>query len=333
MSTKQIVIFMPRFIGDCINCTPAIKLLELSYPDAQITLVLRAVPALVFSRNTGYKIIIDERLSNKLRGILSLVKTLKKQNYDAAILMTNTLIDAVITKASGINNVIGYAQEMRKPLLKKALKLDTRRHYINRYAYLANAFCNNKHSILPDVNLFFDKKQSVLLNIDTLKVGFCIVNKAKLSRHYPTGHCAKTIELINQKVKEPLSFFLIGSPEEMTEAEQVVATCQKSNIENVQSIAGKTTILELIDTIADLDLLITVDSGPLHIAAATKTSTIALHSKGTSAFSTVCPKGPQVHVVNSRGGYIDDNDQVLDLLPEDIAEKALDILNEHNLLH
>ena len=315
---------MPRFIGDCINCTPAIKLLEKSYPDANISLVIRKVPALVFERDDIYQCIIDERPKHKVQGVLTLIKALKKQKFDVAILMTNTLIDALIVRASGIKDVIGYNKELRKPLLTKALKLDRHRHCINRYAYLANAFCDNQHKHLPEVSITFDKKQSVLENVNCLKIGFCIASGTKASRHYPIQHCAKTIELINNKLTANASFYMIGSSEEVKEAEQVVSLLQ--NNDNVHSIAGKTTITELIDTISDLDLLITVDSGPLHIASATKTLTIALHSKGTSAFSTVCPKSSLTHVINSRGGYIADNDQILDLLPEDIAEKAINLL-------
>ena len=188
----------------------------------------------------------------------------------------------------------------------KALHLDIRRHYINRYAYITNALCGNSHKMLPEVELFFDKTQSVLAGINKTKIGFCIVNKDKLSRHYPVIHSAEVIHLLNQQLQKPTSFYMLGAPEEAVEAEQVVSLCQEKGTVNIHSLAGKTTIAQLIDTIADLDLLITVDSGPLHVAAATKTTTIALQSKGTSPFSNVCPKGKQVTVINNAGNYIND---------------------------
>jgi heptosyltransferase-2 len=327
---SHIVVFMPRFLGDCINCTPALKLLETSYPKAKITLVIRSIPSQAFNRDEKFQLIIDERPKNKVQGMIALIKSLKNESFDAGILMTNTLIDAVLARISGVKNLIGYNKEMRKPLLTKALHLDIRRHYINRYAYITNALCENSHKNLPEVDLFYDTTQSVLADINKTKIGFCIVNKAKLSRHYPVRHAAEVINLLNQQLQKPTSFYMLGAPDETVEAEQVVSLCQEKGAVNIHSLAGKTTIAQLIDTIADLDLLITVDSGPLHVAAATKTTTIALQSKGTSPFSNVCPKGKQVTVINNAGNYINDDDQILDISPKLIAKIAIELIKNKN---
>ena len=45
---------------------------------------------------------------------------------------------------------------------------------------------------------------------------------------------------------------------------------------NIENLAGKTNIQELINEIADLDLFITGDSGPMHIAAAFKVPTVSI---------------------------------------------------------
>jgi heptosyltransferase-2 len=319
---------MPRFLGDCINCTPALKLIEMSYPNAKITLVIRRIPAQAFYRFNKYQFIIDERPKDKLKSILSLIKSLKNEGFDAGVLMTNTFMDAAIARLSNIKNLVGYNKEMRKPLLSNALKLDTRRHYINHYAYLGNALCGNQHKKLPTVELTHDKEKSVLFDIKITKIGFCIVSKNKISRHYPSTQCARVIELLNQKLNKEVAFYMLGASEEVNEAEQVVNICQEKNIPNVYSLAGKTTIPQLIDTIADLDLLVTVDSGPLHVAAATKTLTIALHGKGTSPFSNICPKGKQVTVLKNTGNYINDEYQILDISPSLISQTAVKLLRK-----
>lgn len=57
----------------------------------------------------------------------------------------------------------------------------------------------------------------------------------------------------------------------------------KNGILNYENLAGKTTIPELIEKIAGLDLFITNDSGPMHVAAAYKVKTIAIF--GPTKFS------------------------------------------------
>ena len=50
----------------------------------------------------------------------------------------------------------------------------------------------------------------------------------------------------------------------------------KKGINNYQNLAAKTTIKELISQIANLDLFITGDSGPMHLAAALQVPTVAI---------------------------------------------------------
>jgi len=49
-----------------------------------------------------------------------------------------------------------------------------------------------------------------------------------------------------------------------------------NGIKNVINLAGKTSIAKLVSHIAGLDLFITGDSGPMHIAAAYKVPTVAI---------------------------------------------------------
>jgi len=50
----------------------------------------------------------------------------------------------------------------------------------------------------------------------------------------------------------------------------------EKSVKNYQNLAGKTTIPELINHISHLDLFITGDSGPMHVAAAFEVPTVAI---------------------------------------------------------
>jgi heptosyltransferase-2 len=68
---------------------------------------------------------------------------------------------------------------------------------------------------------------------------------------------------------------------------------KKAGVANYTNLAGKTTIPELIRKISELDLFITGDSGPMHVAAAFQIPTVALfgptRDKETSQWKN--PKG------------------------------------------
>ncbi|MFT5164535.1 MAG: heptosyltransferase-2, partial [Alteromonadaceae bacterium] len=286
---KHIIVFMPSFLGDCINCTPALQLLRQQYPGVTLHLVIRAI-ANAFESDSDIDCIIDTRKKDGLPGIFKLIKTLKNLQASACVLMTNRLVDAFIAKMAGIPVRVGYDVEMRGKLLTHALNMNRNRHYINRYAYLTNALCNNAFEQMPLVQIESIVDTKFTVRSSGLKIGWCILSKHKLSRHYPASKTAEAIIGLDTALDE-VHQFMLGSPVETAEAQMAVELAKATGVQTVESLTGKTTIKELIDIVSSLDLLITVDSAALHIASATQTPIVALHSKGTSPFSLVCPKG------------------------------------------
>jgi heptosyltransferase-2 len=59
-------------------------------------------------------------------------------------------------------------------------------------------------------------------------------------------------------------------------ANDIEKELEKANSCNYQNIAGKTSIKELCQKIGGLDLFITGDSGPMHVAAAFNVPTVAI---------------------------------------------------------
>jgi len=323
---------MPRFLGDCVNCTASIELLRSYYPGASFYLVIQDYIRPLFELDHDIECLVDTRKTGKFQGTKRLVNQLQEIEADIAIMFTNKLVDALVAKLAGIPRRIGYNTELRSLLLTDSLKFDKCRHYINRYAYLANRACNDNLSNLPSVKLNYNRSLSNI-GSNRLTVGISILSPEKTSRHYPVESAIATIELLNKKLDIPFDVFMFGSAGEQKTAEQVSKQVNLTKACNIYNYAGQRSIPELVSDIAAVDLLITADSGPLHIASATKTATVALHSKGTSAFSMICPKGPNVLTVNSRGGFIKDDDQIIDLLPEDIVSAVLQLIESKRLVN
>jgi ADP-heptose:LPS heptosyltransferase len=79
---------------------------------------------------------------------------------------------------------------------------------------------------------------------------------------------------VADKLTEKLGarFFIFGGPGE----ESIASSIQGAMKHPATSLAGKLTLDELVYVMSRLDLLITNDSGPMHIAAAVKTPVVAL---------------------------------------------------------
>ncbi|MBT4732535.1 lipopolysaccharide heptosyltransferase II, partial [Candidatus Woesearchaeota archaeon] len=72
------------------------------------------------------------------------------------------------------------------------------------------------------------------------------------------------------------NIIIFGGPDETDIAGDIEQELINSGVTNYKNLAGNTTITELINKISNLDLFITGDSGPMHIAAAFQVPTVAI---------------------------------------------------------
>ena len=90
-------------------------------------------------------------------------------------------------------------------------------------------------------------------------------------RWYPEKFAKVAIELSSK-----YEILIFGGEDEIDIAFEIEKHLIKNDIVNYKNLAGKTTVSELIEQISNLDVFITGDSGPMHIAASFQIPTIAL---------------------------------------------------------
>ncbi len=293
----------------------AFELLKMEFKDANFTIVCKAHSKDVFRKKGICEFIIDDG------GKINLLKSIRNKHYDLGILFHNTLKDAVIFKLANIDKIIGYNNEGRKVFLDFYLKIDRARHYINHYANLVNSFLDNKYKTLPKIELY--SKKSELLKEDSLKlVGFTL-GSGKDSRSYPNK---LTLELFELLKKLNIHVVLLGDINEAKSYKELEHKLKELKIKYT-NISGKTTVGQLIDAISSLDVLITIDSSPLHIASGVGTKFITLLGKGTSAFDTVKPKVDFGTYLFEGQYIINDKDQISEIKPKLIANEIQKILH------
>jgi len=281
----NIIIKTPSFIGDTIMMLPALELLKLEYPYAKFTIVCKENCKDVFREKGIDKIIIDNTKGKKrVSKTFALIKTIKEDRYDLGVLFHNTFLDALSFKLSNIKTIIGYDKESRKILLDFWIKIDRSRHYVNHYANLVNQYLDNKYSILPPMKLNA-KKQNIISKDEKLLVGF-VLGSVKDTRGYPIEQSLELFELLKNR---GFHIVLLGDANDAPSNALYEKKLLNINTK-VTNLSAKTTVGEYIDTVNALDLLITIDTSAIHIAAATKTPFIALIGKGSSPFEVVKPK-------------------------------------------
>lgn len=322
MINNKIVVLLPKYIGDSVMATPALQLIEKAYPGAPVTVICRPLNTAIFLRSQ-YSVITDPRGVNRTKGTFELIKLLKKEAFDIGFLFSNTFLDALCFKLGNVKEIAGYKKEARTFLLHHSLKIDRGRHYVNRYAHLVNSFLGKPFEKLPPMAIPFTPEKSVVQKINNeMLIGFYFGGQNKKTKHYPNTSAIKVLEHISASGN--CRCILFGDKTEKETSDQLVSML--SSHVNYVDLTGKTSVTELVDTISVLDLLVTVDSSPMHIAAAVGTKFIAIYGKCPHPFTAVKPKVNFGHYVESLGEYIEDEDQMKDIYPETIAEKIHEIL-------
>lgn len=236
--------------------TPAIENLIKTYPDAQITLLGSFVSTQAFQ---GYpnikKVIIDDtkKSGNRYKNLISLAKSIGR--VDLAISFRRSISSKFMMFFIKAKKKFNYRRLTKKEI-----------HLCIRYNDFVNKVLNLKNEV-GDLRLYFKP-----FNYDKPTLGInpgATYGSAK--RWYPEEFAKIAIEM-----SKKYDIVIFGGPSETNIAKDIENELVSKGITNYQNLAGKTTIPELIEKIAGLDLFITNDSGPMHIAAAYKVKTVAI---------------------------------------------------------
>ncbi|WP_152021100.1 glycosyltransferase family 9 protein [Aliarcobacter butzleri] len=253
---KEIFIEIPSWLGDAIMATPAIENLIKTYPDAQITLLGSFVSTQAFQGYPNIKrVIVDDtkKSGNRYKNLISLAKSIGR--VDLAISFRRSISSKFMMLFIKAKKKFNYRRLTKKEI-----------HLCIRYNDFVNKVLNLQNEV-GDLKLYFKP-----FNYGKPTLGInpgATYGSAK--RWYPEEFAKIAIEM-----SKKYDIVIFGGPAETNIAKDIETELVSKGITNYQNLAGKTTIPELIEKIAGLDLFITNDSGPMHIAAAYKVKTIAI---------------------------------------------------------
>ncbi|WP_440054976.1 glycosyltransferase family 9 protein [Pseudoalteromonas sp. T1lg65] len=329
MNTNPILVVLPKFLGDAINALPAIKMLKQLYPDEKIYLFATPAVAKLLEREQTEQllILIAARSNNKLQQTYQRIKQIKPLGIKVAILLRGSLSEALVCKLANIPTRIGYPQNGRKPLLTHAPKLNKNHHYIHRYCRLVSLLAADRFSEyeLPTLSSCKSALLSLPSSLPIIGVYFGGLNKEH--RHYPLPLASETLNLLMSKT--PCQLVLLGDKSEQQENNALKQSANVST-ENLVDLTGRTSIPELIDVIASCDVLISIDSGPMHIAAAVNTPCVAVVGLGTSPWSLVAPKQSWVYPLTAAASTQLNDDKIIEAIaPQSIVETTFKAIGDN----
>ncbi len=293
---KRIVIRVPNWIGDAVMATASIEALIKLFPQASIYIAARPWVASVFKAHKGIKGIIELEYQEKttLKGLITNAKKIKSKDFDLALILPNSIESALVTFLARVPIRIGHNSQGRSLFLTHSVKVPefkkTRHevfYYLNLVSYIERYILKKSQTSIslyskeigsPALKLYVDKKSldsSKLLlkklNIDLNKglIGFNPGAAYGPAKCWPTDKFRELAGLISKNLSH--SILVFGTKREIPIAQEI---CKASS--KVYSLCGKTSLSEAIALISKLNLMVTNDSGLMHVAAALDIPSIAI---------------------------------------------------------
>jgi heptosyltransferase-2 len=273
---NKIFIEVPTWLGDAIMTTPAIENIIKTYPDAKIILLGSYISTQALGRFDNIeRIIVDEtkKRGNRYFNLFSLAKNIG--NVDLAISFRRSFSSKFMMFFINAQRKYSYRRLESKEI-----------HQVIRYNDFVNHVLNLKHEP-QDLSLYFD---AFVYDKPTLGINpGATYGSAK--RWYPIEFANVAIEM-----SKTHDIIIFGGPLEKDIAQDIENELVKQGVQNYTNLAGQTTVPELIEKIAGLDIFITNDSGPMHIAAAFKVNTYAIFGP-TKFTETNAWRNPNEHII------------------------------------
>ena len=314
---NRIVVRGTNWVGDAVMTVPALRELRRLFPDAHITLATRSWAEGLFEDAE----FLDDLMAHEgsgLRSVVNQVREWRRRRFDLAILLPNSLETALVASLARVPLRIGYATDGRQKLLTHPLDLPDSRssqhevfYYLNIIArlewlvYREQSFLNTQ----PDASLEVAEGRKVaagdLLRANGISgitettritdgrplIALCPGSINSRAKRWPAERYAA---LADRFVDEcGADVLLVGSA-----AEQEVSLDVSRRMHNKPvMLTGKTKLAELVAVLSLVDLLVTNDTGPAHIAAALGRPTLVIF--GPTNPVTTRPFSPFAEIVRS----------------------------------
>jgi len=249
----KLLIELPTWLGDCVMTTPAIENIIFKYPNCRIIFIGSRVSIELMRYHPNH---IDSMTLE--RNVFSLYSQIKKiGTVDMFLSFRSSMRTKLISFFLNSNKKFQYEK-----------KLYSFGHQVERY----NMFIN-------DSLLINRKPKNLVIYGANPKAGLSKpVMGINPGASYGSAKCwpyEKYAEVATSLSKK-FDILIFGGNKELNLVEKIESKLKENNCRNYVNLAGRTSTKELIDYISSLDLFITGDSGPMHIAAAFRIPTVSI---------------------------------------------------------
>jgi lipopolysaccharide heptosyltransferase II len=265
----RILVRSSNWLGDAVMTIPAVRAIKRGRPDAHVTMLTPAKLADLWSATKE----VDEVIRIEIgEGVFAVASKLRGK-FDAAVLLPNSLRTALEVWLAGIPRRVGYPGHYRHWLLnqvyrekksKKKATTTTRKHQAHHYLALAE-YCGANVSSALDVMF-----GSVVASSRVPRLGIVPGAEYGPAKRWLPERFAEVMRRMYEDTGAEWRMFGIEKDREIADDIQ-----SQSRVPCID-LVGKTTLRQLIEELRQCDLLLTNDTGTMHLAASLGVPVVAI---------------------------------------------------------
>jgi lipopolysaccharide heptosyltransferase II len=314
--------------------TPALQRLREAQPAAEITLLSHHKLADLWLRHPALNQVIEFRDEES---VFKLARRLQEGRFSVALVLPNSPRSALEVFLAGIPERIGYRRPWRNAFLNRKLlpgapAISTRKrsraevrqriefpgpplsvspeaHHVYQYLRLAAALGGRLEPLAPHIEVSESEVRAAkarlglgILRDGQLLLGLNAGAEYGPAKRWPRERFIEAAKSLQRQTK--CHWWIFGGKADEPLAQEMAAAIKTGNCgleSGVTNLAGQTTLRELCAGLRACDLLLTNDTGPMHLAAAVGTRVVALFGSTSPQLTAPGAPGDSDHRVLQAG--------------------------------
>lgn len=267
----------PSWVGDMIMAQGLYRALKAADPDLRIDVLAPAWSSAILGRMAEIEQVVVSPFGHgqfDMAGRRALARELKPVGYDRAIVLPNSWKSALVPWLAGIPRRTGFVGEFRFGLINDTRRLDRAglHRLVDRYRALAGAGPAGPADY-PLLRGDADSQAAILtrLGLDRERPVLALCPGAEYgpAKRWPEAHYAAVAQA---RLAQGWQVWLFGSAADRAACQAIADLAP-----GCRSLAGDTTLAEVVDLIACAAQAVTNDSGLMHVAAAVGVPLVAVY--------------------------------------------------------
>lgn len=286
---RKVLVIAPSWIGDTILAQPLFARLHERHPGLVLDAFAPAWAAPLLSRMREIRRVIANPFAHgefNLCGRRRAGRDLAGEGYDAAIVLPNSWKSALLPFFAGIPLRIGFKGEARHILLNRIHSFDAAvlPQLAQRYALLAEDVGATAPAPLaePHLEVAAQSVRATLaalgLEVTKAPVVFCPGAEYGPAKRWPAAHFA---DLARRLAQTDFPIWIVGAAKDAP----VGAEIERLSGGACRNLCGQTSLAQAIDMLSCARLVVSNDSGLMHVAAALRRPLVALYGSSSPRYT------------------------------------------------